>query len=228
MSEHVPDGWYQLTHASQIKKGKVYTFNYFNTALVCYRDSHHSIHVFDAYCPHLGAHLGIGGKIIKDLLVCPFHGWKYDAQGTCVEIPYCEKIPKRAQLQRYPVNEVNSLVFIYFGSQNELNLSSLPFLKHVSIRTVLTTQIEKTEFLNMMDTAKHCFNLDSYGSGIFIVKSTGTFSSLLITATPINSNKLAISLSTLREKKFINKLRSLIPKNTKKHYGPLFTILDQA
>ena len=34
--------------------------------------------VFDAHCPHLGAHLGFGGRVCGDGIACPFHGWRFD------------------------------------------------------------------------------------------------------------------------------------------------------
>ena len=34
-----------------------------------------------AYCKHMGAHLGIGGKVVnKSCIQCPFHGWIYDGE----------------------------------------------------------------------------------------------------------------------------------------------------
>src|SRR5262245_38033292 len=107
-------GWYRLESSLKINKGKVYTFNYFGNSYVCFRNSQGAINIFDAYCPHLGAHLGVGGKIDKDQLICTFHGWKYDSSGTCIEIPYCQKIPKRARLRRHPVKEVHSSVYMHF------------------------------------------------------------------------------------------------------------------
>ncbi|HSN86972.1 MAG TPA: Rieske 2Fe-2S domain-containing protein, partial [Thermoanaerobaculia bacterium] len=32
------------------------------------------LRAFDAFCPHRGAHLGRGGRIEGDQIVCPFHG----------------------------------------------------------------------------------------------------------------------------------------------------------
>ena len=37
--------------------------------------------VLDAFCPHMGAHLGHGGKVEGGGLVCPFHAWKFDGAG---------------------------------------------------------------------------------------------------------------------------------------------------
>jgi len=43
----------------------------------------------DAYCPHLGANLGVGGLVRGDCIECPFHLWKFRGiDGECVNIPY--------------------------------------------------------------------------------------------------------------------------------------------
>lgn len=45
----------------------------------------------DAYCPHLGAHLGIGGKVHKDCIECPFHSWSFEGcTGKLTNIPYAD------------------------------------------------------------------------------------------------------------------------------------------
>lgn len=46
----------------------------------------------DAYCPHLGANLAAGGRVLGDCIECPFHGWQFQgSDGKCVRIPYAEK-----------------------------------------------------------------------------------------------------------------------------------------
>lgn len=47
------------------------------------------MHIFDAYCPHLGANLGVGGIVKGDCIECPFHQWSFRASdGECTNIPY--------------------------------------------------------------------------------------------------------------------------------------------
>ncbi|MBV8802862.1 MAG: Rieske 2Fe-2S domain-containing protein, partial [Gammaproteobacteria bacterium] len=74
-------GWYRFDLANKIKKGKIYSYHYFGKPLVCFRDKNNIVNIFDAHCPHLGAHLGVGGTIKNNRLICPFHGWQYDTQG---------------------------------------------------------------------------------------------------------------------------------------------------
>lgn len=73
------------------------TFTVIKVFLVCllgqnfvvFRTENNEAHAFDAYCPHLGANLGIGGKVKGDCIECPFHEWMFRAtDGECVSIPY--------------------------------------------------------------------------------------------------------------------------------------------
>lgn len=105
-------GWHCLGDAQQYRDGKPHTINAFGTRLVAFSTSDGSINVLDAYCPHMGADLSTG-TVENDRLVCPFHHWKYDAGGKCVEIPYCKRIPPKAKTKHWLTCEVNNLLFVW-------------------------------------------------------------------------------------------------------------------
>ena len=76
--------------------------------------------VLDAFCPHLGAHLGHGGRVMGDTIRCPFHAWQLDgATGEVTHIPYCERIPARAKVRAWDVQEKNGFVWIWYHSDAE-------------------------------------------------------------------------------------------------------------
>ena len=83
--------------------------------IVAWRDRTGAVCVADAFCPHLGAHLGPenGGCVRDGNLVCPFHGFEYDTTGRCVATPHAPP-PKSARLDSYAVQEVNGFVFAYW------------------------------------------------------------------------------------------------------------------
>lgn len=57
-----------------------------------FRAENGKAHVVDAYCPHLGANLAVGGRVLGNCIECPFHGWQFQgSDGKCVKIPYAEK-----------------------------------------------------------------------------------------------------------------------------------------
>ena len=86
---------------------------YFGQDLVAFRGEDGVAHVLEAYCAHMGAHLGVGGKVEGCTLRCPFHGWRYDGSGACVEIPYARKIPPKAEQQAWPAHEMNGIVLVH-------------------------------------------------------------------------------------------------------------------
>ena len=100
--------------------------HYFARDLVVFRDDDGGPRCFDAYCPHLGAHLGIGGELIEGTLRCPFHHWRYDMEGTCVAIPYAKRIPPAAVVRTYPVVEKNGIVFAWYHPGGEPPKWELP------------------------------------------------------------------------------------------------------
>jgi phenylpropionate dioxygenase-like ring-hydroxylating dioxygenase large terminal subunit len=73
--------------------------------------------VYDAHCPHLGAHLGHGGKVEGDGLRCPFHGWRFDGEGCLVEVPGLQRTPPSARAKSYPVHERNGFLHAWFHAQ---------------------------------------------------------------------------------------------------------------
>ena len=108
-------GWFVIAASDEIPRGKVLSLRYFGRALVAFRGDSGEVAVLDAHCPHLGADLGIGGKVVGDSIQCPFHAWEFSGAGACTRIPYCksDKIPPRAQIHPWPVRERNGLVFVW-------------------------------------------------------------------------------------------------------------------
>lgn len=76
--------WLILDDEKNIKQGKIKSYKIGKQSVIAYRDSKHTVHVKDAYCPHQGAHLGVEGRIEKDCVRCPFHGFYFNSDdGKC-------------------------------------------------------------------------------------------------------------------------------------------------
>ncbi len=111
-----PRGWYVIAFSPELAPGEVKTLHYFDRDIVLYRGEGGAVAAVDKTCPHLGAHLG-GGSVVGDCLRCPFHGWKFDAEGQCVEVPYAPKIPPRARVGTWPVVEKNGVIHVWFDAE---------------------------------------------------------------------------------------------------------------
>src|SRR6185503_13577906 len=104
-----PTGWFRIAGRRDLPVGKVLALRYFGRDLVLFRTEDGKPHLLDAHCPHVGAHLGYGGKVLGNTIQCPFHGWQIDGQGACVKIPYSEKIPPE-RARSWPLLEVNGQI----------------------------------------------------------------------------------------------------------------------
>ncbi|MFD0690703.1 aromatic ring-hydroxylating oxygenase subunit alpha [Actinomadura fibrosa] len=111
----VPNGWFAVARGDELAAGEVRPVRYFGRDLVLYRTASGDARVLDAYCPHLGAHLGHGGQVRGELLECPFHAWRYDGvSGRCLDVPYTDAEPSpKAAVRAYPVVERFGLVFAW-------------------------------------------------------------------------------------------------------------------
>ena len=111
-----PTGWFQVAWSAEIGNGDVHRMRYFDPRWSRGAASG-QVAVMDAYCEHLGAHLGFGGTS-RASLQCPFHGWEWDRDGHNVRIPY-EKNPNRGRRMRtYPVMEHNESVYIWYDAES--------------------------------------------------------------------------------------------------------------
>ena len=128
----VPYGWFAVAWSAHLSAGGVVPYRAFGRDLVLWRDERGAAHLQDAYCPHLGAHLGEGGHVDGEDLVCPFHGWCFDGNGRNTCIPYSERTNAKAQLHTYPVLERNGLVMAWYHPADEPPMWDIPVLDEFS------------------------------------------------------------------------------------------------
>ena len=118
--EFPPRGWFQIAWSRELREAAVVPLRYFGRDFVCYRGESGQVVVMEAHCKHLGAHLGYGGYVCDDDIVCPFHGWRWSAEGWNVEIPYTERGPhKGKRMGTWPVIEVSGMVLMWNGPEGE-------------------------------------------------------------------------------------------------------------
>lgn len=118
-----PRGWFQIALSDEVRPGVLTTRSYFGRELVAFRTADGAPHVTEAHCPHLGAHLGVGGRVEDDCVVCPFHGWRYDAAGRNVEIPYRPgETNGRARLRPFAARDWCGMVMVWFDDVREADV----------------------------------------------------------------------------------------------------------
>lgn len=111
-----PEGWYFVTSRKTLQRKKLIEKNWMGEEIVAWMGDDGRICVTDAYCAHLGSHMGptVGGMVRKDCLVCPFHGFEFNTSGECVFTPNAPA-PKAVRLKVYETKEINGMVFAWWG-----------------------------------------------------------------------------------------------------------------
>jgi phthalate 4,5-dioxygenase oxygenase subunit len=87
--------------------------------LVIFRDTRGDVGLLPANCPHRGASLFFG-RNEECGLRCPYHGWKYDVTGRCVDMPNEPEestFKDKIRAQAYPCRDVNGVIWTYMGSR---------------------------------------------------------------------------------------------------------------
>jgi 3-ketosteroid 9alpha-monooxygenase subunit A len=121
-----PSGWFQVAWAAELAPGDVRPIHYFGRDLVLYRTANGDHHVIDAHCPHMGAHLGYGGCVDGDNLICPFHGWTWAPDGRNVIVPSLGVPTDRRRLGTWETVVANGIVFVWFDEQGRPPLWDAP------------------------------------------------------------------------------------------------------
>ncbi|MGI9295581.1 MAG: aromatic ring-hydroxylating oxygenase subunit alpha [Pseudomonadales bacterium] len=117
----IPFGWYGVAFSSELQAGEVKPLKYFDQDLVLFRTEDGVAHALEAFCPHLGAHLGYGGVVKGDVIACPFHAWEFNGEGHVKNIPYAKQIPPKIAgkqcLYKYPTVERNNTIWAWYHPQ---------------------------------------------------------------------------------------------------------------
>ncbi|MFJ4961971.1 Rieske 2Fe-2S domain-containing protein [Streptomyces sp. NPDC088729] len=112
-SRPYPNGWFCLAFSDEVRPGSVTTRPLAGAEVVLYRTATGRLRAVRPRCPHLGAHLGVGGTVEGEDIVCPFHQFAFDPAGVCVRTGYGQPPPK-ASLAQYPVCEANGSVYVWW------------------------------------------------------------------------------------------------------------------
>lgn len=108
-----PTGWFQIGYSGEVEPGQIVRKKYLGIDLIVWRSSGGEIRVFSAYCEHLGAHLGHGGRVEGDTVICPFHGWEWGSDGRNTCIPYQDKPNRARKIPSFPAVERNESIYMW-------------------------------------------------------------------------------------------------------------------
>ena len=113
--------WYPIARSSEVTADKPLKVTLLTLPFVAFRDTAGQAHVLADTCVHRGGSLG-AGRIKDGCVVCPYHGWEFAGSGKCAHVPSLgrdAKLPARAKVDSYPVQEKYGIVFAFLGDLPE-------------------------------------------------------------------------------------------------------------
>ena len=109
------NNWYPLIESRKLRKKPARRIA-LGTPILLIRDEIGKVKGFIDRCPHRGAQLSKGncdGKTIE----CPYHGWRFALDGSCVDIPSQGKTQANTHLQQVPLTEHLGLIWGWLGEK---------------------------------------------------------------------------------------------------------------
>lgn len=119
--------WYAVEEAGSITN-KPKRVTVLGQDLALFRGTNGKISALSDLCVHRGGSLA-NGWLEGDCVRCPYHGWAFDGSGACTDIPAQPKaarIPKKAHVDAYPVEERYGWVWVFLGDIPEEERPPIP------------------------------------------------------------------------------------------------------
>jgi len=110
-----PNHWYTVARSTEVTN-QPHGVTLWDEPIVLFRDRTQTLHALADRCPHRFVKLS-RGQVVNDTLECAYHGWRIDAAGYTVEIPYLEanqKLPT-CQVRPFPVKEQDGFIWVFPG-----------------------------------------------------------------------------------------------------------------
>lgn len=133
MSELLKNHWYLALPSKKLKANQLQSLEIFSEPVLFFRSSSGEVSAVRDICPHRGIPLKYG-RIVNDMVECPYHGWKFDGAGVCREIPSLTSGQKldctKIKVKSFPVKEQFGGIWVFIGDPNfnQADVPQPPFL----------------------------------------------------------------------------------------------------
>jgi vanillate O-demethylase monooxygenase subunit len=134
--------WHPVAY-SHVVQAKPHGAQLLGEYLVIWRDQSGQPHAMRDLCIHRGTALSLGW-VADDHIVCPYHGWRYNAAGACTLIPQMANpnIPSKARIPSYCCMERYGLIWVCLRAKSAYALPEVPELESGAYKIVNTGPFE--------------------------------------------------------------------------------------
>src|SRR2546425_1555775 len=131
--------------------------------LIAFRDTRGRLGLIEEFCAHRGVSLWFG-RNEENGIRCPYHGWKYDVTGQCVDLPSEPEesgVRKNIRLKSYPAIERAGVIWAYLGpADRKPPEPAYEWTQVPPEHRVVSKRLQESNYLQAMEGA-----LDSIHSG---------------------------------------------------------------
>ena len=134
--------WLPVAYSDEVES-KPKSVRLLNEPIVLWRDASGTCSAMRDLCIHRGTALSLG-KVCESELVCPYHGWRFAADGRCTFIPQLDnpcKVPAKARVQNYLCEERFGIIWVALSAP-QYPLPVVPELENSQWRSVRTGPFE--------------------------------------------------------------------------------------
>jgi phthalate 4,5-dioxygenase oxygenase subunit len=131
--------------------------------LIAFRDTQGRLGLIEEFCAHRGVSLWFG-RNEENGIRCPYHGWKYDVTGQCVDLPSEPEesgVRKGIRLRSYPAIELGGVIWAYLGpADKKPEEPAYEWARVPPAHRYVSKRLQESNYLQAMEGA-----LDSIHSG---------------------------------------------------------------
>jgi vanillate O-demethylase monooxygenase subunit len=124
MTAFVRDQWYVAAYGSELGR-ELLGRTILGEPIVFYRSESGAVVALADRCVHRRYPLSESRRD-GDTIVCGYHGFTYDTNGSCVFVPGQKRIPRTARVPSYPVVEQDSFVWVWIGDPAKAEATPVP------------------------------------------------------------------------------------------------------
>lgn len=135
--------------------------------MIAIRDSNGKAQLITPQCPHRGADLFFG-RVEEGGIRCAYHGWKFDVNGRCLDIPTLpdngqrQKMCSKIELEVFPTHEAGGIIWVYIGPpEQKPEFPELEFTQYPATHTFASKKFQESNWAQAceggLDTAHFSF-----------------------------------------------------------------------
>jgi vanillate O-demethylase monooxygenase subunit len=125
MTSFVRNQWYVAAYSHEVGREAILGRTILGESIAFYRTEAGEPVALADRCVHRRFPLS-ESRLDGDTVVCGYHGFTYDRDGSCVFVPGQQRIPRTARVTAYPVVEQDSFVWVWIGDRDRADPTLIP------------------------------------------------------------------------------------------------------